>query len=160
MSASGQNQYCTFAVAGLYFGVPVARVQEVILQQPITRVPLSASEVSGLINLRGQLVTAIELRRRLGLPERPANIAGMNVLIRNSEGAVSLVVDQIDEVLEVDPECVEPPPETMRAEARKFVLGAAKLKGRLMLLLDSEKVLDLNGYSLMDDVQGGNGPRT
>jgi purine-binding chemotaxis protein CheW len=147
------QQYCTFSVAGLYFGLPVERVQEVLRHQPITQVPLCAPEISGLINLRGQIVTAIDLCKRLSLAERPANQLGMSVLIRTADGPVSLVVDQIEEVIEVREESVEIPPETLRSEARKCVLGAAKLKDRLMLLLDSDKVLDLNGSIQPEDVE-------
>src|SRR5206468_4583870 len=97
---------------GLFFGVDVLTVQEVICYQEMTRVPLASKVVSGLINLRGQIVTAIDLRRRLELRERPADRLPMNVVVRTDDGAVSLLVDEIGDVLEVDEESFERPPET------------------------------------------------
>src|SRR5512147_1217078 len=108
------RQVATFLLDGLFFGVDVRRVQEVIRYQPMTRVPLAPDVVSGVINLRGQIVTAIDARRRLGLRERPAGTLPMNVVLRTDDGAVSLLVDEIGDVLEVTEECVEPPLETLR----------------------------------------------
>lgn len=136
------SQYCTFTIGPSLFGIPVSLVQEVLNHQPITHVPLAASAISGLINLRGQIVTAIELRRRLGLPDRPSESSSMSVLLGTQEGGVGLVVDRIEEVLTVDDQIVEAPPETLRSETRRFILGAAKLKGRLLLILDAERVID------------------
>src|SRR5438874_826198 len=97
-----ERQYCTFYVDGHYFGLEVLNVQEIIRYQEMTRVPLAPSVVRGLINLRGQIVTAIDLRRRLGLTERPADQSPMNVVIRTDDEAVSLLVDEIGDVREVE----------------------------------------------------------
>lgn len=140
---SGQTQYCTFVVDGLFFGVPVQQVQEVIRYQELTRVPLAAAEVSGLINLRGQIVTAIDLRRRLGLPPRPAGQRPMNVVIRSEEGAVSLLVDEIGDVQEVDAGLFEPPPPTLHGPARHLIRGAYKLPGRLLLVLETGQAVQV-----------------
>ena len=137
------KQYCTFQVHDLFFGVEVHLVREVIRYQEMTRVPLSAPEVSGLINLRGQIVTALDMRRRLVLPERPAGKLPMNVVIRTDEGGVSLLVDEIGDVLEVDQDSYEPPPETLSGVTRELVRGVHKLKGRLLLLLDTEKTVSV-----------------
>lgn len=94
------QQYCTFYLDGLFLGVDVRKVQEVIRYQEMTRVPLAASVIQGLINLRGQIVTAVDLRRRLELNERPADQHPMNVVVRTEEGAVSLLVDEIGDVIE------------------------------------------------------------
>lgn len=136
--------YCTFIVDRLFFGVPVEHVQEVIRHQEMSLVPLARPEVSGLINLRGQIVTAIDLRCRLCLPKRGEGSRGMNVLITTPDGAVSLVVDQIEDVLEVPSELIERPPETLQGEIRELIQGACKLKDRLLLLLDTEKAIDFN----------------
>jgi purine-binding chemotaxis protein CheW len=140
---STANQYCTFYVDGLFFGVEVLRVQEVIRFQEMTPVPLASPVVSGLINLRGQIVTAIDLRRRLALVDRyPAELP-MNVVIRTDDGAVSLLVDQIGDVLEVDSQNYERPPETLSGIARQLVLGVYKLKDELLLILDTDQTVEL-----------------
>jgi len=141
MNAS--RQLCTFLLDDHFFGVDVQTVQEVIRYQEMTRVPLAPKSVSGLINLRGQIVTAIDLRRRLGLEERASDRLPMNVVVRSDEGAVSLLVDQIGDVQEVDAESFERPPETLRGEARNMISGAYKMKDRLLLLLETSRVLDL-----------------
>ena len=138
------NQVCTFYVDGLFFGVDVLRVQEVIRYQEMTRVPLASAVVSGLINLRGQIVTAIDLRRRLALRERAAEQLPMNVVVRTDDGAVSLLVDEIGDVLEVDESTYERPPETLTGVARQLVRGVYKLKDRLLLIIDTEQTVDLH----------------
>ena len=137
------NLYCTFTVDRFFFGVAVDQVQEVIRHQRMTRVPLAAPEISGLINLRGQIVTAIDLRRRLGLPPAPADSHTMSVLIKTPDGAISLQVDQIEDVLEVADDTIELPPETLQGQVRQLITGASKLKRRLLLLLDTAKTIDL-----------------
>ncbi len=143
-----ENQFCTFFLDGLFFGVEVQRVQEVIRYQEMTRVPLASSEVRGLINLRGEIVTAIDLRRRLELSERPGDQLPMNVVVRTDDCAVSLLVDEIGDVLEVEEKDFEPPPETLQGQAREFILGAYKLEGRLLLVLDIEKAVDLTAATV------------
>src|SRR5579862_1935687 len=117
---AGKQQFSTFVVDQLLFGVGVEKVQEVIRYQEMTRVPLAPSAVKGLINLRGQIVTAVDLRIRLGLPERPKADLPMNVVIRHDDGAVSLLVDEIGDVLEVEEENFESPPDTLSHEAREL----------------------------------------
>ena len=137
--------FCTFTVDRFFFGVAVDGVQEVIRRQAMTRVPLARREVRGLINLRGQIVTAIDLRRRLGMDAPSDESLSMNVLIKTADGAVSLLVDRIEDVMEVAADTIEKPPETLRGEVRQFISGACKLKARLLLLLDTERVMDLPG---------------
>jgi purine-binding chemotaxis protein CheW len=137
------RQLCTFHVDRLFFGVEVLDVQEVIRHQEMTRVPLASPEVSGLINLRGQIVTALDLRRRLGLADRAASDdadgAPLNVVVTTSEGPVSLLVDEIGDVLEVDEDDREPAPPTLDARARDLISGIYKLEGRLLLVLDVDR---------------------
>jgi purine-binding chemotaxis protein CheW len=138
------RQFCTFNVDSLFLGIDVQKVQEVIRYQEMTRVPLAAPAVSGLINLRGQIVTAIDLRVRLGLPPRPAGERPMNVVVRDGDSAVSLLVDNIGDVLELNDEAFERPPSTVRASVRGLVLGAYKLSDRLLLVLDTETAVTEN----------------
>ena len=138
------RQYCTFYVDGQCFGLDVLRVQEIIRYQEMTRVPLAAPAVRGLINLRGQIVTAIDLRRRLEMTERPAEQLPLNVVVQTEDGAVILLVDEIGDVLEVPEELYESPPDTLRGTARALIRGAYKLDDRLMLLLDVDKALQVD----------------
>jgi purine-binding chemotaxis protein CheW len=137
------RQLCTFYLDGHFFGVDAQSVQEVIRYQEMTRVPLTPECVNGLINLRGQIVTAIDMRKRLGLPDRPADKRPMNVVVRSDEGAVSLLVDQIGDVIEVYSEDFETPPDTLRGPARELVQGAYKLDGRLLLVLNTTETVQL-----------------
>jgi purine-binding chemotaxis protein CheW len=136
-----EQQYCTFFVAGHYFGLDVLCVQEIIRYQEMTRVPLAPHVVRGLINLRGQIVTAIDLRRRLEFNDRPADQLPVNVVVQTDDGAVSLLVDEIGDVLDVEEKLFEPPPDTLTGTARELIRGAYKLNDRLMLLLDIDKAL-------------------
>ncbi len=138
------RQFATFFLDGLFFGVEVLKVQEVIRYQEMTRVPLAAAVVQGLINLRGQIVTAVDLRRRLRLRERPADQLPMNVVVRTDDGAVSLLVDEIGDVLEIAEDQMERPPETVDACARELLRGVYKLEGRLLLILDTERTVHLH----------------
>jgi purine-binding chemotaxis protein CheW len=137
------SQFCTFYLEKLLFGVELKSVQEVIRSLEMTRVPLAPAVVSGLINLRGQIVTAVDLRRRLELDPAPPGQLAMNVVVRSEDGAVSLLVDEIGDVLEVDQSTFELPPETLRGSVRGMILGVHKLKDRLMLVLDTEKACDM-----------------
>lgn len=136
------KQFCTFHVADLFFGVDVQVVQEVIRYQEMTQVPLASREIGGLINLRGQIVTAINLRRRLNLPDRPADQRPMNVIVRSDDGVASFLVDRIGDVLDAQPRLYESAPETLSGVERELVTGVYKLKDKLMLVLDTEKAVE------------------
>lgn len=135
------RQFCTFHVGNLFLGIGVQQVQEVIRFLEMTRVPLAPAGVSGLINLRGQIVTAIDLRCKLGLPLRDGDELPMNVVVRDGEHAVSLLVDRIGDVLEAHEDHFEPPPSTVKAHVRELILGAYKLPDQLLLVLDTHRVL-------------------
>jgi purine-binding chemotaxis protein CheW len=145
MTMAGEQQFATFFVDGLFFGVEVLKVQEVIRYQAMTHVPLAPQEIQGLINLRGQIVTALDLRRRLTLAARPQDALPMNVVVRTDDGAVSLLVDEIGDVVEVSEEQFEQPPETIAGVARELIRGVYKLRERLLLILDTEKTIHLGG---------------
>jgi purine-binding chemotaxis protein CheW len=139
-----ENQFCTFYVDGLFLGVEVVQIQEVLRYQDMTPVPLAPKAVQGLINLRGQIVPAIDLRPCLGLPARPAGARPMNVVVRQEEGACSLLVDEIGDVLEVDPGAFEQPPENLNTAARGLIRGVYKLADSLLLILDVDAALALD----------------
>lgn len=136
------RQLCTFYLDSLYWGIEVTRVQEVIRYQEMTRVPLAPAHVRGLINLRGQIVTAIEMRTRLGLSPRSEDQLPMNVVIRTDEGGISLLVDEIGDVVEVSDDTFEPAPATVRVASRELLRGVYKLERKLLLQLDAERLLD------------------
>lgn len=138
---ANEHQYCTFYLDGYYFGLDVLKVQEVIRYQEMTRVPLASPVVRGLINLRGQIVPAVDLRRRLELRDRPADQLPVNVVVQGDDGAVSLLVDEIGDVLEVSEELFERPPETLTGIQRELIRGAYKLPDRLLLILDTERTV-------------------
>jgi purine-binding chemotaxis protein CheW len=139
-----ERQFCTFFLGDQYFGLDVLKVQEIIRFQELTRVPLAHPVVRGLINLRGQIVTAIDLRRRLEMPDRPEGLQPVNVVVQTDDGAVSLLVDEIGDVLQVDENAFERPPDTLRGTARELIQGAYKLNGRLLLALDTDRTVSLS----------------
>ena len=134
-------QLATFTLDGHVYGVDVDRVQEVLRSQPRTRVPLAPPAVAGLVNLRGQVLTAIDLRERLGLPQRAADVEPMVVVIRVAGEPISLLVDSIGDVVDVDDDDFEPPPDTLLDSSRELVLGVYKLPDRLLLALDPDRAV-------------------
>ncbi len=141
---ANQQQFCTFYIQGLLFGVEVETVQEVIQHQEMTGVPLAPEVVAGLINLRGQIVTAIDLRRRLGVCERQGDALPMNVVVRTGDGAVSLLVDEIGDVVEVEQRDFEEAPETLASTSRELIRGVYKLKKELLLILDTQRSVNIS----------------
>lgn len=140
---SDVHQYCTFYLGELYFGLELLNIQEIIRYQEMTLVPLAPQVVRGLINLRGQIVIAIDLRRRLELGDRPTDELPVNVVVHTTDGAVSLLVDEIGDVVEVSEKLFEPPPETLTGIARELIIGAYKLTDRLLLVLDTERTVSV-----------------
>jgi len=136
-----EGMFCTFFLDEYFCGIEVERVQEVIRQQTMTRIPLAPPRIRGLINLRGQIVTAIDPRRQLGLPPRPADREPMNVVVRCEDGAASLLVDDIGEVTTVGADTFAPPPHNIAESMRGVLRGVHKLPGRLLLVVDLETLL-------------------
>jgi len=139
------RQLCTFYLRDLMFGVEVEKVQEVIRYQEMTKIPLAPAIIAGLINLRGQIVTAVDLRHQLDLPPRDRGEFPMNVVIRREDGPISLLVDEIGDVVEVDEQLFEPAPDTLHSQGREFIRGVYKLKEQLLLLLDTDKAMSAIG---------------
>jgi purine-binding chemotaxis protein CheW len=134
---------CTLTLDRHWFGVEVVHIQEILRAQQLTPVPLAPPVVRGLMNLRGQIVTAIDLRRRLGLPDRPADAEPTNVVVHCDGAVVSLLADSVGDVIDVPAAAIERPPETLRGPVRELTRGACKLHDRLLLVLDTAAVVRL-----------------
>jgi purine-binding chemotaxis protein CheW len=141
--ASDSVQFCTFYLGEILFGVEVRHVREVLREQRVTRVPLAHPMVSGLINLRGQIITAIDLRKRLQLDSCTSGPGRVNLIVKVGQSTVSFLVDAVSEVEEMQNRSFEPLPETLRGIVRLLVTGVYKLPKQLLLILDPEKALDL-----------------
>lgn len=146
-AVTANMQYCTFELDDNFLGIEVDRVQEILRYQRMTEVPLASSVISGLINLRGRIMTAIDLRRRIGLTPLDEERRPINVVIRREEEYVSLLVDRIGDVMRPPVEQFEPPPDNTDPRFLPLLRGVFKLEDRLLLILDTEKILDLDGYT-------------
>ena len=142
-SASEPKQFATFYVDKMLFGIDVQLVQEIIRYQEMTPVPLAPEAIKGLINLRGQIITAIDLRTRLDLPERSADALPMNVVVRANDGTVSLLVDKIGDVLDVETDQYEGTPDMLEEGTRSLVAGVYKLEDELLLVLNAERAVKI-----------------
>ena len=139
------QQVCTFFLNGTRFGIGVENVQEIIRQQPLTRVPLAAPDICGLMNLRGQVIPVVDLPCRLGLRHIACGIVEetiYNVIVNTSDDVVSFVVDDIGDILECSSDTLEPPPATLDPHIRSSLAGAYKLEHDFLLLLNTQKILD------------------
>ena len=143
------HQFCTFHVGDLFLGIEVERVQEVLRDSDVTPVPTAPSSVCGLINLRGQIVTAIDLGSKFGKAGREGEPSTVLVLDAGSS-LLSFVVDRAGDVVEVDDESFEPPPDTLKGEARRLIRGTYKLQKRLLLVLDVEQALEIDAARVGD----------
>ncbi|RYG04268.1 MAG: chemotaxis protein CheW [Caulobacteraceae bacterium] len=127
------------------FGVPVLKVQDVIAQTPINRVPLGPPEVAGSLNLRGRIVTAIDMRRRLRMPDRTVGDSFVSIIVEQSGELYALLVDDVGDVLWLSSDDHEPEPVTLSAHWRSICAGLYRLETELLLVLDVDQVLNLNG---------------
>lgn len=134
------KQFSTFVVADRLYGINVMKVQEVTREMPITPVPLSPSHVSGLINLRGQIATAINLRDLFKL-ESDEDTPKMNVICEIGDVLISLLVDKIGDVIEINNKSFESTPETIPQSIRQYMEGVYKISGSLLSILDIEKLI-------------------
>ena len=133
------RQFATFRFGIHLFGLPIEDVIEINRSLVITPVPLAPSYVAGVVNLRGQILTAIHLGRRLGMPERVSESDGLNnLIIGNREEPVSLLVEGIGDVIAVPEDQIEPPPDLIEGLDTRFVKEVCKLPDRLLIVLDAE----------------------
>jgi len=143
---SDQNltEYVTVMIGNQLFGLPISRVQDVFMLDRMTRVPLSSPEIAGVLNLRGRIVTAIDMRRRLGLPEREAGRKPMAVGIEFKGESYGLLIDTVGEVLKLDDNTREANPVNLDARLARVSAGVHRLDGQLLVVLDVDRVLDMN----------------
>jgi purine-binding chemotaxis protein CheW len=133
--------FVSFRLGKQWLGVPVVRVQEVLASQTLYAVPLAPAEVAGFLNLRGQIVTVIDVRRRLGLPARDDGEAGMNIVVRDEEELFSLLVDEVGDVIEAATGDLEPLPPTLGENWRACSEAIVRLPDRLLVIADTEALL-------------------
>lgn len=133
------DQLATFVVDGSLYGVDVTRVQEALRHQPLTPVPHASAASAGLVNLRGQVVLTVDLRPRLGLPPVGEDAQQMMVVVQVGGETVSLLVDEIGDVVDVEPDRVEAPPDTLDPAIRPLIRAACTLDERLLLVLDVDE---------------------
>jgi purine-binding chemotaxis protein CheW len=138
-----ERVYVTLMVADQLFGVPIHSVQDVLGPQRINRIPLAPVEVAGSLNLRGRIVTAIDLRRRMGLPERACDQSGMSVVVDHNGELYSLIMDSAGEVMSLPASAFEPNPATLDPLWQDVTSGIYQLDGRLLVILEIERLLDL-----------------
>jgi purine-binding chemotaxis protein CheW len=143
--STSPSQVVTFSSGDYQFGIDVLTVQEVLRTQEMTPVPLAPNEIRGLINLRGNIVTAIGIRERLSLAPATADIELMNLIISLKDGTASLIVDSVGDVLSLDRQRCKPRPSTLKSPLREVVTGVYELERSLLLLLDAEALCSLKG---------------
>jgi purine-binding chemotaxis protein CheW len=144
---AAMREFVTMYVDSQLFGIPVLQVQDVLAPQKITRVPLAPKEVAGSLNLRGRIVTAIDVRTRLGLPPRKENAKNMSVVADHNGEFYSLIVDQVGEVMALAASDYEQTPATLDARWREISDGVYRLKEKLLIVLDVNKLLRMEEMS-------------
>lgn len=144
LAASETKDYVTMFIEGQLFGIPVLTVQDVLGPQKITRIPLAPREVAGSLNLRGRIVTAIDVRLRLGLTNQGGDNKSMSVVVDMGGELYSLMVDQVGEVLSLPAAKFERNPPTLDVMWREFSTGIYRLEDKLLVVLDVAKLLDFN----------------
>ncbi len=140
---SGETEeFVTFTIAGQLFGIPVLQIQDVLSSYQITPIPLAPPEITGSLNLRGRVVTAIDVRLRLGLSARPKDAESMSIVAENEGELYSLMVDSVGEVLALSQSAYERNLPTLDAKFRTFSEGIYRLDKQLLVVLDVKRLLD------------------
>ena len=148
-AAGGQLiEYVTVMIGGQLFGLQISRVQDVFVPDRLTRVPLAPPEIAGVLNLRGRIVTTIDMRRRLGLPPRDDNKPSMAVGIDLKGESYGLLIDTVGEVMKLGEETLEPNPVNLDPRLARVSGGVHRLDGQLMVILDVDYVLNGSAEAL------------
>jgi purine-binding chemotaxis protein CheW len=137
------RQFCTFYLDHLLFGMESQKIQEVVTYRELRPVPLAPPVVSGLMNLRGHVVVALELRHQLEMPERPLDMVPVCLVVRAAGGTVCLLADEVGNVVEVEDESFEASPETLSPRLRSVIAGVHMLEQQLMHVLDTDRVSEI-----------------
>jgi len=143
MSERIVSEYVTAVVGGELIGLPILRVQDVFVPEGVTRVPLAPAEIGGVINLRGRIVTLIDLRCRFGMPPRAAGASVMAIGVESGGESYGLMIDNIGEVLRLSESDREPNPINLDTGLARISSGIHRLDGRLLMVIDVERVLDI-----------------
>jgi purine-binding chemotaxis protein CheW len=139
------TEYVTVMIDGQLFGLPISRVQDVFMPDRLTRVPLASAEIAGVLNLRGRIVTAIDLRRRLGLPPRSGERPPMAVGIELRGESYGLLIDAVGEVMKLADNTQEANPVNLDSKLAAVSAGVHRLDGQLLVILNVDRVLDMTG---------------
>ena len=139
-----QLEYVTMTIGGQWFGIPVLSVQDVLGPQNIAMIPLAPPEVAGSLNLRGRIVTAIDPRVRLGLPDREDDATVMSVVVEHLGELYSLLIDQVGEVLQLPSSRFEHSPASLDQRWRDISTGIYRLDDRLLIVIDIERLLNFD----------------
>ena len=142
LTVTKNEDFVTMTIADQLFGIPVLQVQDVLGPQRITRIPLAPPEVAGSLNLRGRIVTAIDVRKRLGLPERTSDKPGMSIVVDHKGELYSLIIDSVGEVLSLSSNDFERQPATMDLRWREVSTGIYRLRDTLLVVLDVSRLLN------------------
>jgi purine-binding chemotaxis protein CheW len=141
------TEYVTVTIGDQLFGLPIARVQDVFVPERLTRVPLSPPEIAGVLNLRGRIVTAIDMRRRLDLTKRVEGQPVMAIGIDMRNESYGLLVDAVGEVLKFPNNACEAKPANLDARLGRVASGVIRLEDQLLVVLDVDRVLDMTNRS-------------
>lgn len=139
--SDSSRDYLTLKIGEQRFGIPILQVQDVLSAQKVTKIPLAPPEVAGSLNLRGRIITAIDVRRRLGLPPREDNTHSMSVVVENHNELYSLVIDKIGDVMTLKQKNMEPTPTTLDPIWKEISVGVCRLEDELLVIMDVPKLL-------------------
>ena len=138
-----KEQLCGIKIGQSIYGIPILRVQEIVMPHQLTPIPLAQKYIDGLINLRGQIVLSLNMREIMGIEEEyPSKY--MNVIIKGKDSIYSLKIDEIVDIIDVDDNCFEKTPKIINDKIGNFIKGIYKLKEKIVILLDLDKVLKIS----------------
>ncbi|HEY0223574.1 MAG TPA: chemotaxis protein CheW [Pseudolabrys sp.] len=148
IAAADLNEYVTAMIGGQLFGLPIQRVQDVFLPERVTRVPLAPQDIAGVLNLRGRIVTLIDMLGRLGLGTRDPDKTPMAIGVESRGESYGLLIDSVGEVLKLDEALREPNPINLDPRLARVSAGIHRLDGQLLMMVDIDRVLDIGAKAI------------